>query len=315
MRNSFTVSYLDVGAAASLPVRVPVVSWGRGEPILSILCGVHGDETSGLFAVRRLMEQLRTTKRFAGTIRIVLSANPLAQAVQMRVTPIGFGNLNRTGRGRRTGDLTERLAYALFEFLSDSTMVIDLHEFEMETPAMGVYIEGASGEMGRSIINHIAAFAPSWVWVVPDDTTSLVGALMEAGVPGFGVEGSPALLMDEEAIDRIAEGLYRVAQCMKIVEGASWTAPPVTAYNTTMVRADGAGIWKPTSSVLDRVACGDEIGHLIPFPLTDEKAVSAPCSGTLVQLARRSLVSTGTRVAAVGAVNQKVTGVLRSLAV
>ena len=247
MKNKFTVDYLDVGFVASLPIRIPVVSIGSGPPILSILCGVHGDETASL------MKRLSVENSLAGSVRIITSANPFAQATHSRATLSDFGNLNREGKGKPDGRPTERLAHTLFEFLRDSTLVIDLHEFKMETPT----------------------------------------------------------IVSDQVIAGVIEGLYRVAQNLGIVPGTPDVAP-VTAYDTQTIKADRAGIWEPTIALFDTVDETDAMSQIIPFPLIDEQPVLAPSAGTIVQLARRRLVDTGSNLFSIGTVNQKITEALHT---
>jgi len=308
--NRVTITHLDVGSVASLPVRVPVVSFGSEPPILSILCGVHGDETASLMSVRRFMQLLQAEDSMEGTVRIITSANPLAQATRSRVTPSDFGNLNRTGKGKLKGRLTERLAHILFEFLRDSALVIDLHEFEMDTPTMALHIPSHRAATGRTILENIAVFEPDFVWAIPEDPTSLVGALIESGVAGFGVETSDAMVMTNEIIDDVAAGLYRVAQNLGILASTP-SVSPVTAYETEIIKADQAGVWEPTSLIFAAVDETNLIGKIIPLPLLDEIPVRAPGTGRILQLARRRLVATGTNLFAIGQIDRQVTKGLR----
>jgi predicted deacylase len=310
MNQTFTVDYLDAGSVASLPIRIPVVSLGAGPPVLSILCGVHGDETAGVMVSHRLMKRLSAERSIAGTVRILPSANPFAQATRSRVAFSDYGNLNRAGMGKAEGRATERLAHLLYEYLSDSALVIDLHEFRMDTPTMALHIPGKDAATDRTILENIAALEPAFVWAIPSDPTSLVGALVGAGVPGFGVETSDARVVTDDTLHDLAEGLFRVAQNLGIVQGRPHVAP-VTAYDIKMVRADRAGLWEPVISLFDTISERDAVGTIIPFPLVEEHLVVAPSAGTIVQLARRQLVDTGTNLYAIGQVNRQVTDALR----
>ncbi len=311
MRDTFTVDYLNVGFVASLPIRIPVVSIGSGQPILSVLCGVHGDETASLIASHRFMKRLSAERSLQGTVRIITSANPVAQATRSRVTFSDSENLNRAGKGKPDGRLTARLAHTLCDTLSDSTLVIDLHEFGMDTPTMAVHIPSEDAATHQTILQNIAVFGPALVWAVPQDSTSIVGALIELGVAGFGVETSNAMSVTDEVIASVADGLYRVAQNLGVVEGAP-AASPVTAYDIRLVTAERSGLWEPTRSIFDAVDEADVIGGIVPLPLIDDKEpVLAPGAGTILQLARRRLVDTGTDLFTIGQTNPQITEALR----
>jgi predicted deacylase len=206
----FDVSYLSVGSVGSLPLRIPVVTIGSGEPIFSVLCGLHGDETASTFSAHRFMKHLAGEADVDGTVRLIPAANPFAQATRTRVTLTDWDNLNRTDKGDAAGRMTQRIANALFEFLKDSALVIDLHEFRMNTPRMVVYIPTENKEVEQINLANIAAFEPAFVWALTgasSDSGSLVGALINAGVPGFGVETSDALVIADEEIDGVVAGL------------------------------------------------------------------------------------------------------------
>jgi len=318
MRGEPTVTYLDAGSIASLPVRIPVVSLGSGRPILSILCGVHGDETASIMTSYRLMKRLSAVDLVKGTVRIVTSANPFAQATHSRVAFSDFYDLNRTGKGKSDGTLTERLAHTLFEFLRDSSLVIDLHEFVMNTPTMAIYIPSEHSEIDRVIFENMAVFEPTFVWALerskPEEAQypgSLVGALIRSGVPGFGIETSSAAVLSDEVLDHAAKGLYRVAQNLGIVEGKP-DASPAMAYKRTAITADSAGLWEPIKSAFDEVIETDVIGRIVSLNLTGEESIAATNAGTILQLAGRQLVDTGTNLFAIGVVNHQVTEALRS---
>jgi predicted deacylase len=314
--SKFDVSHLNIGSVGSLPLRIPVVTIGSGEPILSVLCGLHGDETASTFSAHRFMKRLAEGPELHGTVRLIPAANPFAQATRTRVTVTDWDNLNRTGKGDAAGRLTQRIGNRLFEFLKDSALVIDLHEFRMRTPRMVVYIPTENKEIEQINLANIAAFEPAFVWALTgasSDSGSLVGALIGAGVPGFGVETSDALVISDEEIERVVAGLCRVAQNLGLLPGTPRTEA-VTAYNTRLVSAEQAGIWHSSRALFETVEAGETIGELIPFPLIDAEPVVTPQAGVLVQLLPRQLVDTGSYLFAVGQVNQEISDKLRATA-
>ena len=153
-----------------------------------------------------------------GTVRFVISANPLAQASRSRVNQLDFEDMNRQGQGDIHGKLAARLAAILFETLKTSDFVIDLHEYDLITPAMALYIAGGSDEVKRATLEGIARFQPEFVWSVKEDRSSLIAALSGAGVPGFGVETSQADLLSPENLQAAVQALLRVIHYLGIME-------------------------------------------------------------------------------------------------
>ncbi|WP_437515987.1 succinylglutamate desuccinylase/aspartoacylase family protein [Sorangium sp. So ce1099] len=311
-----TFHHIEVGEASSLTVRIPVVGIGTGEPVLTCICGVHGDETTSVAASQRLVEQILACPEIRGTVRIVTAANPMAQAVRRRTAPIDMIDLNRCGQGSAEGPLTARLASAIFNLLLDSDLVIDLHEFEMDTPTMAIFIPSGDLALDDTILAHIATFAPETVWAMnfrhPEQAhynDSLLAAVLSRGIPGFAVETSHALLASDEVIDAVASGIWRVAQKLGILAGEPVRSRP-TAYRRREVTAPSAGLWIPRKRTLERVAEGEAVGRLVALDLMTSVEVISPGDGTILQTARRTVVATGSSVFALGTLDEVTTSML-----
>lgn len=312
-----TFRYLEIGEVSSLSVRVPVVTVGSGRPVLTCLCGVHGDETTSVAAVHRMVERMGTHADICGSIRLVTAANPLAQAVRARLGPVDLLDLNRCGHGAPEASLTKRVAHALSGVLSDSNFIVDLHEFEMETPTMAIFVPSGEPTLDKMVLSHIAAFGPETVWAMdvarPEEATyrgSLLSAALAAGVPGFAIETSHAWIVSDSAIDAVADGLVRVAQQLGIVESRPQLSQPV-AYRRREVTAEKAGLWLPATRPLQHVDAGSLVGRIVGLDLVSSTDLAAPANGVLLQLARRSVVGTGSSVFALGTVDEATTAALR----
>lgn len=92
---------------------------GPGEPEVAVVGGVHGDETGGVHAVRRLREADLDLQR---GVAFVL-ANPAAIDADQRYLD---SDLNRVFPGDPDGDREERLAARLCELIEDYT-TLSLH--------------------------------------------------------------------------------------------------------------------------------------------------------------------------------------------
>lgn len=92
---------------------------GPGEPEVTVVGGVHGDETGGVHAVRRLREADLDLQQ---AVALVL-ANPAAVDAGERYLD---SDLNRVFPGDPDGDREERLAARLCELIEDRT-TLSLH--------------------------------------------------------------------------------------------------------------------------------------------------------------------------------------------
>ena len=93
---------LKIGEIGTLDINVPLIRIGSGRPKVLLLAGVHGNEISGLFVIKRLLEKLTLQ---TGVLNIITAANPLAQSLRKRENPIDLKDLNRIFPGEEKKDL------------------------------------------------------------------------------------------------------------------------------------------------------------------------------------------------------------------
>lgn len=306
-------AHLPVGEIGIFKVTIPIVQVGDGKlPHLGILCGVHGDETASLLISHLLLKHLSNLE-VRGMISIITAANPFAQATNSRVSVIDFYDLNRTGAGKPDGIFTERLAYKLIEFVfNNCTHVIDLHEFEMDTPPMAIYIPSSDEAVDKKILQMIAVFNPTIVWSMdlsmPDEVKyrgSLLSALISNGVPGFAIETSRLCTVSWQDIESVVKGLVNVGKLLGIVDGEyEYTCP--MAYRRNVKYSDCAGIWMPEKTLMSQVSKGDKIGTIIGLDLTSQREVFSPVEGVLIQIRKIELVQTGFNLFAIGEIDASV---------
>ena len=51
---------INIGQLGTLSIDIPVLSIGAGSKRVVLLCGIHGDERSGLFVVNKLLPSLKS---------------------------------------------------------------------------------------------------------------------------------------------------------------------------------------------------------------------------------------------------------------
>src|SRR5262247_3884566 len=123
---------LDVtrlASGADLRLGLHVVTGAKAGPTLGILTTVHGDETMGLMAVRRLLQELDVAA-LSGRVAAIPVANPLAVSVFNRQTPEQHGrtDLHEVFPGNPDGNLTQRMASVITTQLLDRVdALIDIH--------------------------------------------------------------------------------------------------------------------------------------------------------------------------------------------
>ena len=138
-KNLFSIPLPDFG---TLKVNLPIISFGEGNPKVTIICGVHGNERSGLLVINKLIQSLDLKK---GQIVIMPSANPIAQALKIRDFPNMLDshiNLNRCFPGQLNDEYSLTIAKTISENVADSDLIVDLHTFSLPCPLVGILADG-----------------------------------------------------------------------------------------------------------------------------------------------------------------------------
>jgi predicted deacylase len=122
--------YIPVGETASrIPVHIPIniVRGVRDGPMLAVVAMIHGTEANGGLGVAKVLREIDPQK-LHGTLLAVPVANTSAYEFGQRVTEWDRKDMNRVGKGRRDGSITERLAYMLYtEVIRRADAFIDIH--------------------------------------------------------------------------------------------------------------------------------------------------------------------------------------------
>ena len=313
---------LRSGSLAGLPIEIPVFSIGQGKPKISIICGLHGDEPLGSIASQWFLEHVTCQASIHGTIQVVAVANPPAFAQGARVSSSDFLDLNRVGTGNSKGTLTERIAAMVAERIEDSDLIIDLHEFEMETPPLAIFIsDNRWSSVQDTILVSIRAFAPELIWSIRyvDSyevrySESLIASMIRKKIPSFAIEVCRS--GGRKAVSRLVDGLWRLATAMGIIDGEPLKSPvALKAYYRHLVTADFAGIWEPSEqlSLGQSVDSGQKVGRLSSLGFEEISEYTAS-NGMIMQLRSCHMVNTGDHLFSIGEIDQDVTDRFRALA-
>lgn len=298
---------INVGTLGLNPVDIPIVTLGEGDPKIVIICGMHGDEKSGLFIAEQLLDSLKDIS-LKGEVNVVLAANSWAQALSTRGFPIDNTDINRIFPGDVGGSLPDRLAAALINFCKQSTLVIDLHTFEGLCPVVGLFMNAGTKKFKNETIEILKVFGPDAVWklnfALPDEV-KLSGALgpilANEGVLNFAVETMQHTVISQDDINKVVNSIVSVLKFFEMVPGEDANPKKeLLLLERRNIRAEKSGLFISSKKVMSGVKKGEKIGELISMPGFARTDVSAPCSGTLVINKRRDFVSTGDQLFSIG---------------
>lgn len=322
---------IPVGHAGAVEVNLPLLEFGSGDPKVLILVGLHGDETSGYFVITKLLKRL---KLHQGTLRVIMAANPLAQALQQRWDPVSHKDVNRAFPGSPTGEFTDRLAHELLKQAKGCDCegegdcrcvqegkahdcVIDFHTFglsRMRTTA--IFMNHGKREVRERSLELIRAFAPECIWQLDTRTEeqqrwagSMGPEMAGQDIVNFAVELPASFWTDEVVIDRALEGLLRVLHHLDMVD----TAPPAPErppiqYSRDSIAADYAGIWLPRQDLISavtegefpQIAEGEIVGQIVDLFNLERRDVTSEVDGLLPVLLSRTIVRVGDTLGVIG---------------
>lgn len=300
-----TISSIPVGSVGTLPVSLPLITHGAGNPRIAFVTGLHGGEESGVFILHKLLPRL---EGLTGTFLLLPSGNPLTQAFKERFSPLDGVNPNRAFPGSDSGTLSSRIARATLEAIGAADLVIDLHCFSQNCVFTGIFVDRGDPRVKAIARNALAVLAPDVIWVertaTPDGlpkTMNLSGSVIDRGVPSIAIEMPRADHLTPELAERITASLLEVVRAAGDGRLASERlAPLAPAIVRRDLRADRSGFFLPATKPLDPITSGSVLGSLIALETLEVQPIESRVSGLTFLCARAGLVRTGDKLVAIG---------------
>ncbi len=197
-------------------VKIPLVSIGSGEPRTLIVGPVHGDESSTIYVMWRLMEYLEA-RGLNGTVDFLMGPNYMGLLLSSRNEPLSNININRVYPGEPTVGLGRAIAKKVFDIASKGYgFVVDLHAAGYSIPHI------ITDELGLEIEEEVYRIAlETGITVVVDSQSteevraenigdSLPPHLLRRGVLSFTYEVPGPSYMDEALLSTSTEGLINL---------------------------------------------------------------------------------------------------------
>lgn len=282
---------------------IPVMELGEGRPIISIVAGVHGNETSGLLVLDKLIQKLPSS--INGQLRIIFSANPIATFENRRTNSQDNIDINRIFPGDKIDTVSHRLAHNLLELLKDSDVVIDLHSFDIETPFMGIVVLSEHTKEENLVL--IRLLSPEQVWIINTESKedkrfdkSLGVVLNNLRIPNIAVELNSPETIALEDINKCALGIIRVLAFKGLLNHPSGQELHPKFFERTRVLSHEGGIFIPKARVSDSLKKGSLIGVIRKIPEFSDIPVISPSDGELMQISRQKFILPGKEIAAIG---------------
>jgi len=298
---------IKIGQAGAVGIDLPVIKFigkKKGNKAL-IVCGMHGDEYTGLLVVNKILERIDDV---VGELWIIPSANPLAQALGLRINPLDLFDLNRKFPGDKDKELTDRLAATIYKIAKQMDAVIDFHTFSDPTVVTSIFMNCGSDKVKKKTLNFIKLFDPDIVWELNINSkdelkfvTALGPKLSFEGVPNIAVELPQHYQITEEQLNRTVEGTIKVLNNLKITEIKSIVIGRKLVFvKTCEFDSDISGMFISTRNLMEKVKKGDVVGKVVNITNFKKTIIRVHENGVLMVLKNNQFVFTGDRLFTVG---------------
>lgn len=265
---------------------------GRFGPRLLVLGGVHGNERTGVQAVRWLRTRFgaKEERLVKGTLTVALG-NPIAVRLNMRGST-AHRDLNRCFKPEllaAPATYEERRAAALAVRIAEADILVDLHAVNAPSKPFVVATEADPRRMALG-----AAFPCDTYVVAPDEIIagSTDGWIGRCG--GYGIGYESGYMKDLARMAEVKAGIDRIMGKLGLVGGVKgieaeqsiiMIKEPLIMEGESFAYAEGRG-----KTSFEPVAKGDVLGTM------DGKPLKAPFSGLLLFPKPKRLHKTGSPV-------------------
>jgi len=298
------LSKIELPDFGALKVNIPVISLGQGNPKISIIAGIHGNERTGLLIMKKLITNLKLKK---GQVDFIPCANPISQALYLRDLPNmldTYTNLNRNFPGKENDEFGLLNAKKLTDAVINSNLIIDLHTFSLPCPVVGILVDGPQKTFNQSK-EFIKMICPDIIWRVntekkhEQEFTGTLGYYLHQKEKNFiGIELPKIYRIKEEQINQIIKGIYRVLKHLDMTEEKMpEVKKPIPIYDRfPYVRSLKSGLFTSTKKLFDLVKSGDQVGEIFNLYDFSIEPVISPYDGTLIILLDQDFVRTGDKL-------------------
>ncbi len=294
------INGIKAGKVGHFDIEIPIIKIGNGNPKVTIMTGMHGDEFTGLLIIKKLIDQIELK---AGTLQLILCANPLARFSKTRVSPIDLVDINRVFPGDNNGSITNRIAHKLMQIVGDSDLVIDLHTMSNRTKPLPIFVTCGNG-IDAKTIDALRAFNQNKIWKVESSNENkyqqTLGALLARQmIPHFGLEMDNIDKISDEDIENVVDGLKNVLTKQKMIEGIVKEIE-LSFFKRNQFNAHHTGIFLPLKNIDDEINEGDVVGEVLDVNDFEIKEIRSLKKGFVCDILSKMFVHEGEHIFSVG---------------
>lgn len=287
-------------------LNVPVLEFGQGPKKIGLVYAVHGVETTGLFLIKKLLENQDQLKN---QVKVIAGANPSGLMTKNRFCgldlDVNLKDPNRSFNNKPDGCVQERLNALILSEISDCDFVIDIHNFSnIGKPFPILSLEGTN-QISQQTLNTLKVLDPEVVFLSDQKqaekrgfSNTLNEALNKKSIDNLCLEMPAIDLFTDQEFDDLTQKLIAmvnsVGEGQKIKKSTNQQINQgLTFINTEIVRSKKAGIFMPTIFPITKIKKGDIVGTLFSFFDGQEIEIKTPKNGILLVIHRKDFVRVG----------------------
>ncbi len=247
--------------------------FGSGKPHLFITGGIHGNEVTGVYVARRLIDFFEKNPPLQGMVSIIPVVNITGMRCMQRRNPFDGKDLNRVFPGDPKGSFADRLADVIYQQTMDADLLVDLHCCGQHglPYILSIYPESqAVRELVSQITMPIAVQSEgTGGQLFTESTRARKQAACIIELPSGAGSGAVNLPVG----DSCYEGLLDMMRARGFVAGAVQGQAPKFYGKLLDFDAPMAGLWRPCIQRGQWLTAGQVIGTV------DGREVTAPADG------------------------------------
>lgn len=292
-RQRYALMAATMADGTTLQLPVNVISGQRGEQVLLMVAGVHGDEHEGITAQYELWQELRP-EELTGTVVMVPVANPPAFRANLRCNPADMVDMNRIFPGDPAGNITERLAYQLYrEVALQCDVVLSMHGWTqgaLVTPYVEYPLNSSTTEAARAAA---AAFGLDYIEGFEWHPGLLVAACAKANIVAIEPEIGGLSCTLPERRDRYKIGARNLLRHLDMLSGEPGPTNSATEVQREMVFAPSGGVLHRNKELKDTVEAGEVVATITDLNGTTTASMTTSCDGFIAATRLAAAVNPG----------------------
>ena len=198
-------------------------------PIIWLTAGIHGDEISGSFIIKKFFQKLeKDNLLIKGAVYSLPRLNPFALKEKSRNIPISNEDLNRAFPGRKNGTIAEKIAAVVFSEIKKTrpTLILDFHN-DWQKSLSYVVLDPYPGKKHHKVYQQAEGFARETGFLairekdeklgISEMKKSLTGSLLLQGTAALTLEFGD-LGLEKNNIQKGIAAIFNILNYLKMIK-------------------------------------------------------------------------------------------------